>query len=68
MLSLDLTKIILLGHFHFVMWSTKVGSFSERMKGLYEGVKGVSGKRRMDMVLSRFFFFFFVIVRNLGFG
>jgi hypothetical protein len=55
MLSLDLTKIILLGHFHFVMWSTQVGFFSERMKGLYEGVKGVSGKRRMDMVLSGFF-------------
>jgi hypothetical protein len=39
------------------------------MKGLYQGVKGVSGKRRMDMVLSRFFFFVVVvIVRNLGFG
>jgi hypothetical protein len=38
------------------------------MKGLYQGVKGVSGKRRMDMVLSRFFFVVVVIVRNLGFG
>jgi hypothetical protein len=37
------------------------------MKGLYQGVKGVSGKRRMDMVLSGFFVVVVVIVRDLGF-